>query len=151
MIPLDINDSESYFFNIRNLKKIFKSFLLLDNWQVIQMRYISLAGKILLDKDSRKIGLIVKVIKALDIKANGNEKNTKIIVRVERALRKEILIEIAAKIVSTVEGRYAWLSITRKEFSALIRDIPRIKPQVIPHKNIDLSVLKNYRGGPPRT
>ncbi|MGC9779447.1 MAG: hypothetical protein HZR80_09420 [Candidatus Heimdallarchaeota archaeon] len=114
------------------------------------MSYTSLTGKILLDKDSRKIGLIVKVRKVLDTRANDGEKNTTMIVRVERALKKDIIIEIASKIVSTVEGRHAWLSITRKEFSALIRDIPRIKAQVIPHKNIDLTILRNYRGGPPR-
>ena len=108
-----------------------------------------MVGKILGDKNNHKIGLIIDVKKIFSTN-NIKEPKEIIIIKIERAMKKEILIEYDAKLITKVEDKYAWLDITKKEFDSNIKNATKIEKQEIIQKGRDLSVLKNYRPPPGR-
>ena len=109
--------------------------------------YESLVGKILADKNNRKVGLIINAIRTYSEVHNDKDKE-KIVVKIERSLRKELLVEIDAKYVVKIEGYYAWLNITKKEFQLLAKTSTKDREKKTLQKKIDLAPLKNYRPPP---
>ena len=91
------------------------------------MNITSFEGKILLGKNGRKCGQIVMVKKTFIDQLDDTEKNSKITVRIERPLRDEIGIEIDAKMISHIDGNYALLDITKKEFLIKNRNMPKVQ------------------------
>ena len=109
--------------------------------------YESLVGKILADKNSRKLGLVINAIRTYS-EFQCNNDIEKIVVKIERSLKKELLVEIDAKYVVKIEGYYAWLNITKKEFELLAETSTKDREKKTLQKKIDLAPLKNYRPPP---
>ena len=109
---------------------------------------LSLVGKVLADCNSRKIGLIVDARRTYtENKDNGEEYKT-IIIKFERSMKKELLIEIAAERVIKTEGIFAWLDITKDELKDLIKKNPKVEEKQKVHKKVDLTILKNFKPPP---
>lgn len=87
------------------------------------MLYSILIGKILGDKNSRKLGLIVDIKYPVDT-LEGDGDSTFLVVRVEHPFGKEEIVQIKAKFVSKVQDIYVWLSITKKDFMKLTKESP---------------------------
>ena len=112
------------------------------------MNYDQLIGKVLADKNSRKLGLCVDIRKSLVPGNKGDELLITMIVKVERALRDPFKVEVKAGKILKIEGIYAWLDTTKDEFKATIRNARKVKSGNKSNKKPDLAVLKNYRPPP---
>ena len=118
---------------------------------MIKMSYSSLIDKVLADKDSKKIGRIVDIRKTLASGPVEDDINDRLVVKMERPFGKDVLVELDAKKVYKIEGYYAWMDIAKKEVLSILKTQIKIKKQKLPHKNIDLAPLKNYKAPPPST
>ena len=114
---------------------------------MINVDYELLVGKVLADKNSRKIGLIVNAIRTYS-DVHNNPEIKKIVIKIERLLKKELLVEIDANYVVKIEGYYAWLSVTKNEFELLAQKAIKNGEKKLTHKKVDLAPLKNYKSPP---
>lgn len=113
------------------------------------INYEKLEGKILADRESRKLGRIVRIRNILPASVNSQAVKPTIVIKIERTLRKELIVEMDADIVNRIEGYYAWTRLSRKEFFELLKDSPKLNNNFQPKLKIDLAPLKNYKGPPP--
>ena len=109
------------------------------------MEYQELIGKVLADKESKKIGLIVDIKYSASTAFSKDKANASMIVRVQRPLKSDFLIELDANKVFKIEKHYVWMDCTRKEYLQLLKKAPRAKSEMKLYKNLDLTVLKGYR------
>ena len=115
------------------------------------MDYSQLVGKVIADRNSRKLGLCLDIRKSLRAGANGDELLITMIMKVERILRDPIKVEVEVKRILKIDGIYAWIDMTKEEFNETIRNARRVKRAKDNFKKPDLAILKNYRPPPPST
>jgi hypothetical protein len=90
-----------------------------------------LIGKIAGDKNSRKLGQVIG-IKRLpkNITTAQSEPEGKLydhlVIRVERFLRKDLGVPVAAEKILKVEGNYVWFDILKDEFNKMIEEGERV-------------------------
>ncbi|NHJ87783.1 MAG: hypothetical protein FK734_20140 [Asgard group archaeon] len=81
-----------------------------------------LTGKIIADRNSRKLGLVVDVRNVASSSFDSRKSIAKMIVKIERAFKDAITVEVDAVEILKIDGYYAWLDITKKEFLELIKN-----------------------------
>lgn len=115
---------------------------------VHHMDFKELVGKVIADRNSRKLGLCIDIQKSLIAGDNGDVPLITMIMKVERILRDPIKVEVEVKRVLKIDGIYAWIDTTKKQFSETIKNAKRVKKGKDINKKPDLATLKNYRPPP---
>ena len=115
------------------------------------MNFKELTGKIIADKNSRKLGLCVDIRESLNPGDNGDEPLYTMIMKVERILRDPIKVEVEVKKILKVDGIYAWIDTTKEEFNETIKNARKVELAKRNTRKPDLAILKNYRPPPPST
>ena len=80
------------------------------------MKFDNLVGKVIADRNSKKLGLCLDIRKSLKPGTNGDEPLITMIMKVERVLRDPIKVEVVVERILKIEGIYAWIDTTKKEF-----------------------------------
>ncbi|MBK5114957.1 MAG: hypothetical protein JJE41_15130 [Candidatus Heimdallarchaeota archaeon] len=91
------------------------------------MDHSQLVGKIASDKDSLKLGQIIRIDKLLGKTIKTYEPFVMILIR--KFLRKDMVVPLEAKKVTKVEGIYAWFNVTKAEFDEEVKRIKKIKAE----------------------
>ncbi|MBY8995156.1 MAG: hypothetical protein KGD59_11440 [Candidatus Heimdallarchaeota archaeon] len=91
------------------------------------MDHSQLVGKIASDKDSLKLGQIIRIDKLLGKTIKTYEPFAMILIR--KFLRKDMVVPLEAKKVTKVEGIYAWFNVTKAEFDEEVKRIKKIKAE----------------------
>lgn len=78
------------------------------------MDYKRLVGKIAADKESNKLGKIIRVEKLPLITTKKDVPH--VIISYERFLRKSISIALEVSKLERTEGNYAWFNVLKKDF-----------------------------------
>ncbi len=115
------------------------------------MEYSQLIGKVIADKNSKKLGLCLDIRRSLTSGAYRDEQVITMFVKIERPLRDPIIVEVEVKKILKIEGIYAWIDTTKEEFNAIIKKAKEVQLAKKKNKKVKLSVLKNHRGEPPST
>ena len=109
--------------------------------------YSKLVGKVLADKDSKKIRLIIDIIQPVEEIKKVNGEDSFLIVRMKKQIKGEIILKINVKLVTKYENIYTWLSITKKKIMKNLNDFVIKQKKIDLVTKLDLTLLKNYRGG----
>jgi hypothetical protein len=115
------------------------------------MDYKELVGKVIADRNSKKIGICLDIRQSIRVGISGDEPYILMILKIERALRDPIKIEAEVKKIIKIDGKYAWIDTTRKEFFETLKKAKKVKQTNKNSINLDLSILKNYKPPPPST
>jgi len=115
------------------------------------MDFSELVGKVIADRNSRKLGLCLDIRRSLISGANGDVPLITMIVKIERVLRDPIKVEVEVKKILKIDGIYAWIDTTKEEFNEIIKNARKVKLAKNNTKKPDLAILKNYRPPPPST
>jgi len=113
------------------------------------MEYSQLVGKIIADRNSRKLGLCLDIRRSLISGASGDEPFITMMVKIERVLRDSIIVEVEVKKILKIDGIYAWIDTTKEEFNETIRNARKAELRRKKNRKVDLAILKNYRPPPP--
>jgi len=113
------------------------------------MEYSELVGKVIADRNSRKLGLCVDIRRSLISGASGDKPFITMMVKIERVLRDAIIVEVEAKKILKIEGIYAWIDTTKEEFNETIKNARKAKLAKKKHRKADLAILKNHGPPPP--
>ena len=81
---------------------------------MIMMDYPKLVGKIAADKESNKLGKIIRVEKLPLITTKKDVPH--VIISYERFLRKSISIALEVSKLERTDGNYAWFNVLKKDF-----------------------------------
>ncbi len=79
-----------------------------------------LVGKIAADKESKKLGRIIKIENIKDQKTKIPKPN--VLILVSKPLRKDIVILIEVSKLLREEAEYAWFDIFKKDFDQEVRE-----------------------------
>ncbi|HUU77298.1 MAG TPA: hypothetical protein VMX55_03065 [candidate division Zixibacteria bacterium] len=85
----------------------------------------SLLGKIAADKESHKLGKIIRIERLLGKTIKKYKPYAMILVN--RRFRKDLIVPIELEKVTKVEGIYAWFNITKDEFNTEVERISDTK------------------------
>ncbi len=113
------------------------------------MDYSQLVGKVIADRNSRKLGLCLDIRRSLISGASGDKPFITMKVRIERVLRDSIIVQVEAKKILKIDGIYAWIDTTKEEFNETIKNAKKVELSKKKNKNADLANLRNYRPRPP--
>lgn len=91
------------------------------------MDYSRLISRIAADKDSNKLGKIVR-IESLIGKTIKKYKPFAIIL-VRKSFKKDVLVPVDAEKLIKVEGTYAWFNITKEDFDEEVKRLREIKTE----------------------
>lgn len=78
------------------------------------MSYRNLIGKIAADKNSQKLGIIVRIEDLLG--KTIKKKKPHALIRYERRFKKDVIVPIDLEKIVKSEKSYTWFDITKKEF-----------------------------------
>jgi DNA polymerase III delta subunit len=78
------------------------------------MNETKVIGKIAADKDSKKLGRIVKIVEAAEKPNKAPQPYA--VIRAKRFLRKDVVVLIELSKLIEAKGDYAWFDITKEEF-----------------------------------
>ena len=84
------------------------------------MDFNELVGKIAADKDSKKLGKIIKIEHIPDEKTKIKKPNTLILVK--KFLRSDIIIVMPTEKIIKEEGNYVWFDILKRDFDQEVRE-----------------------------
>ncbi|NHJ33486.1 MAG: hypothetical protein FK732_11555 [Asgard group archaeon] len=91
------------------------------------MSYSRLVSKIAADKNSNRLGKIVRIESLIGKTIKKYEPF--VLIRVRKSFRKDILVPIEAEKLLKVEGTYAWFNIAKEEFDEEVKRIRKIKTE----------------------
>ncbi len=89
------------------------------------MDYSRIVSKIAVDKDSIRLGKIIRIDNLIGKIIKKYE--TFVIIEIKKFFRKDVLIPIDIKKLIKVEGTYAWFNITKEEFDEEVKRLSVIK------------------------
>ena len=112
------------------------------------MKFDNLVGKVIADRNSKKLGLCLDIRKSLESGANGDELLVTMIMKVERVLRDPIKVEVVVERILKIDGIYAWIDTTKEQFNETIKNAKKVKKGKEINKTPDLAILKNYKPPP---
>jgi hypothetical protein len=107
------------------------------------MDFSQLPGKIIADRNSKKLGFVVDIRNSVSFGKEKQKPKVTMLVKIERAFKDAITAEVEAKEIIKIEGYYAWLDTTKKEFLEAVkkaRSTPQVKKEI---KKVDLSFPKS--------
>ncbi len=84
------------------------------------MEELKLVGKIAADKESKKLGRIIKIENIEDQKTKIPKPN--VLVLVSKPFRKDIVILIEVSKLLREEAEYVWFDIFKKDFDQEVRE-----------------------------
>ena len=115
------------------------------------MDYNELIGKVIADRNSKKLGICLDIRKSIRTGKSGDEPYILMLLKIEQAFRDSIKIEVEVGKIIKIDGKYAWIDTTKKEFFESLKNAKKVKQTKKNDINIDLSILKNYKPHPPST
>jgi hypothetical protein len=84
------------------------------------MEYEKLIGRIAADKDSRKLGKIVKIEKIQDRKTKILKPH--VLIKVRKIFRQDIIVVVDATKILKSDDFHVWFDITKDEFETEVRE-----------------------------
>ena len=91
------------------------------------MDYTRLLSRIAADKDSNRLGKIVRIENLIGKTIKKYKPYAMILVR--KYFKKDVLVPIDTKKLIKVEGTYAWFNITKEEFDEEVKRLREIKTE----------------------
>ncbi|NHJ49112.1 MAG: hypothetical protein FK733_15095 [Asgard group archaeon] len=133
--------------------KFRKSFIYRFNniYYDVMMIYKELIGKVIADRNSKKIGLCLHINESVKAGPNGDEPLHTMILKIERPFKGPLKIEVEVGKILKIEGIYAWIDTTKKEIFDALKNTKQVKKANSNIISLDLSILKNYKPPPPST
>ncbi|HUT81693.1 MAG TPA: TIGR04086 family membrane protein [Candidatus Bathyarchaeia archaeon] len=105
------------------------------------MDFSQLVGKIIADRNSRKLGFVVDIRNVVTSSFEREKPTATMLVKIERAFKEAITVEAEVVEILKIDGYYAWLDTTKKEFFESIKNTKSITQERKEPKIIDLSIL----------
>lgn len=87
------------------------------------MDILKLPGKIIADKNSRRLGFVLDIRQAVLYTGEQEQSKPKMLVKIDRILKNAMIVEVDVVKILKIDGYYAWLDITKKEFDLKIKQI----------------------------
>ncbi|MCG3254425.1 MAG: hypothetical protein KAX09_11245, partial [Candidatus Heimdallarchaeota archaeon] len=91
------------------------------------MDYSRLLSRIAADKDSNRLGKIVRIENLIG--KTVKKYKTFAMVLVRKYFKKDVLVPIETEKLIKVEGTYAWFNITKEEFEEEVKRLREIKTE----------------------
>jgi len=91
------------------------------------MDYSRLLSRIAADKDSNRLGKIVRIESLIGKTIKKYKPFVMILVR--KSFRQDVLVPVEAEKLIKVEGTYAWFNITKEEFDEEVKRLREIKTE----------------------
>ena len=107
------------------------------------MDYTRLLSRIAADKDSNRLGKIVRIENLIGKTIKKYKPYAMILVR--KYFKKDVLVPIDTKKLIKVEGTYAWFNITKEEFDEEVKRLREIKTERDIYPG-DVAVTRTRRG-----
>ena len=107
------------------------------------MDYSRLISRIAADKDSNRLGKIVRIESLIGKTIKKYKPYAMILVR--KYFKKDVLVPIDTKKLIKVEGTYAWFNITKEEFDEEVKRLREIKTERDIYPG-DVAVTRTRRG-----
>jgi hypothetical protein len=115
------------------------------------MIYKELIGKVIADRDSKKIGYCLHINESIKAGPNGDEPSYSMILKIERPFKGAVKAAIEITRILKIEGIYAWVDILKKDIMEALKNSKQPKQSDANTINLDLTILKNYKPPPPST
>ena len=115
------------------------------------MNLSELPGKVIADRNSRKLDFVIDIRNNVASIGENQKSKATMIVKIDRALRDAITVEVDVERILKIEGYYAWLDTTKKEFFESIKNKKRVKQEKREIRKSDLVIPKNINSSHPTT
>jgi len=107
------------------------------------MDYSRLISRIAADKDSNRLGKIVRIESLIGKTVKKYKPYAMILVR--KYFKKDVLVPVDVDKLIKVEGTYAWFNITKEEFDEEVKRLREIKTERDIYPG-DVAVTRTRRG-----
>ncbi len=107
------------------------------------MDYSRLISRIAADKDSNRLGKIVRIESLIGKTIKKYKPYAMILVR--KYFKKDVLVPVDVEKLIKVEGTYAWFNITKEEFDEEVKRLREIKTERDIYPG-DVAVTRTRRG-----
>ncbi|NHK31176.1 MAG: hypothetical protein FK730_07480 [Asgard group archaeon] len=91
------------------------------------MNFKELIGKVIADKNSKKLGICLDIRQSIRAGISGDEPYILMKLKIERAFRDPIKIEAEVKKILKIDGKYAWIDTTKKELFESLKNAKKVK------------------------